>query len=107
MEEDFKEYLKEARQRFCKETQKYNVRDYLKLRTEVDSFLLAYDQAVSKAFSLQGVVASVLCISDELDCLNLTKGKKYTLIESDNIFFKVINDLGNEQLYYNYRFKRL
>jgi hypothetical protein len=55
MQEDFKEYLKEARQRFCNETQKYSVADNLRLRTEVDSFLIAYDQAVAKAFSLQGV----------------------------------------------------
>ncbi|AKG94232.1 hypothetical protein AVT43_gp58 [Polaribacter phage P12002L] len=55
MQEDFKEYLKEARQRFCNETQKYNVKDNLRLRTEVDSFLIAYDQAVSKAFSLNAV----------------------------------------------------
>lgn len=55
MQEDFKEYLKEARQRFCNETQKYNVRDNLKLRTEVDSFLIAYDQAVSKALTLTDV----------------------------------------------------
>jgi hypothetical protein len=55
MQEDFKEYLKEARQRFCKEVNKYNVSDNLQLRTECDSFLIAYDQAVAKAFSLQGV----------------------------------------------------
>jgi hypothetical protein len=58
MQEDFKEYLKEARQRFCNETQKYSVADNLRLRTEVDSFLIAYDQAVAKAFSLQGVGCS-------------------------------------------------
>ena len=55
MQEDLKEYLKEARQRFCKEVNKYNVSDNLQLRTECDSFLIAYDQAVAKAFSLQGV----------------------------------------------------
>ena len=60
-----------------------------------------------KKLTLTDVVASVLCVSDEIDCLNITKGKKYTLIESDNVFFRVVNDLGNEQLYYNYRFKRL
>ena len=60
-----------------------------------------------KQLILSGVVTSVLCVSDEIDCLNITKGKKYTLIESDNVFFRVVNDLGNEQLYYNYRFKRL
>ena len=49
--------------------------------------------------TLTDVVASVLCVSDEIDCLNITKGEKYTLIESDNVFFRVVNDLGNEQLY--------
>ena len=62
---------------------------------------------LKKQLTLTDVVASVLCVSDEMDCLNITKGKKYTLIESDNVFFRVVNDLGNEQLYYNYRFKRL
>tara|TARA_R110000803_G_C11780911_1_gene296608 strand:+ start:64 stop:282 length:219 start_codon:yes stop_codon:yes gene_type:complete len=61
----------------------------------------------NKQCDIHVVVASVLCVSDEIDCLNITKGKKYTLIESDNVFFRVVNDLGNEQLYYNYRFKRL
>tara|TARA_R110000850_G_scaffold258239_1_gene384739 strand:+ start:449 stop:724 length:276 start_codon:yes stop_codon:yes gene_type:complete len=64
MQEDFKEYLKEARQRFCKEVNKYNVSDNLQLRTECDSFLIAYDQAVAKAFSLQGVVMQ----SEQLFC---------------------------------------
>ena len=55
MQEDFKEYLKEARQKFCKEVNKISVGGNLVLRTEIDSFLIAYDQAVAKAFSLSGV----------------------------------------------------
>ena len=70
-------------------------------------FVLGYKEAIKKQFAITDVVASVLCVSDDTDCLNITKGKKYTLIESDNVFFRVVNDLGNEQLYYNYRFKRL
>ena len=58
MQEDFKEYLKEARQKFCKEVNKHSVGENLVLRTEIDSFLIAYDQAVAKAFSLSGVVSS-------------------------------------------------
>ena len=67
----------------------------------------ALEKLIAEQLTLTDVVASVLCVSDEIDCLNITKGKKYTLIESDNVFFRVVNDLGNEQLYYNYRFKRL
>ena len=51
MQNTFKEYLKEARQRFCNITQKYSVEDNLELRTEVDSFLIAFDQAVDKAIN--------------------------------------------------------
>ena len=67
----------------------------------------ALEKLIAEQLTLTDVVASVLCVRDEIDCLNITKGKKYTLIESDNVFFRVVNDLGNEQLYYNYRFKRL
>lgn len=71
------------------------------------SLLELIKEAESKQCNLTDVVTSVLCISDNLDYLNLTKGKKYTLIESEGSFFRVINDLGNEQLYFNYRFKKL
>ena len=54
MENTFKEYLKEARQRFCKEVNKHNVSDNLQLRTECDSFLIAFDQAVDKAINFTG-----------------------------------------------------
>lgn len=46
---EFSKYLKEARQEFCKEVNKYNVSDNLKLRTACDSFLIAFDQATEKA----------------------------------------------------------
>ena len=65
MQEDFKEYMKEARQKFCKEINKHSVGDNLVLRTEMDSFLIAYDQAVAKAFSLKDVM-SRLPDSDEV-----------------------------------------
>jgi hypothetical protein len=66
MQEDFKEYLKEAREKFCYETQKYNVENNLQLRTEVDSFLIAYDQAVAKAFSLSGVMPTFVLFAEWL-----------------------------------------
>lgn len=56
MKEDFKEYLKEARQEFCKEVNKHNVSDNLELRTKCDSFLIAFDQAVEQALTLTDVV---------------------------------------------------
>lgn len=48
---EFSKYLKEARQEFCKEVNKYNVSDNLKLRTACDSFLIAFDQATEKAIN--------------------------------------------------------
>ena len=48
---EFEKYLKEARQEFCKEVNKYNVSDNLKLRTACDSFLIAFDQATEKAIN--------------------------------------------------------
>jgi hypothetical protein len=48
---EFEKYLKEARQRFCKEVNKYDVSDNLQLRTEIDSLLIAFDQATEKAIN--------------------------------------------------------
>ena len=48
---EFEKYLKEARQEFCKEVNKYNVSDNLQLRTACDSFLIAFDQATEKAIN--------------------------------------------------------
>ena len=42
---EFNKYLKEARQDFCKEVNKYNVSDNLRLRNACDSFLIAFDQS--------------------------------------------------------------
>jgi hypothetical protein len=64
---EFSKYLKEARQEFCKEVNKYNVSDNLKLRTACDSFLIAFDQATEKAINY-----SQCCESDseQLTCDN-------------------------------------
>ena len=48
---EFNKYLKEARQEFCKEVNKYSVSDNLQLRTACDSFLIAFDQATEKAIN--------------------------------------------------------
>jgi len=47
MEETFEEYLKQARWDFAIVAEKYS--EDLELRTAIDSFLIAYDQAVDKA----------------------------------------------------------
>jgi len=49
MEETFEEYLKQARWDFAIVAEKYLVKEHLELRTAIDSFLIAYDQAVDKA----------------------------------------------------------
>ena len=51
--ETFKEYLFNARIEFSKVAIQYNIRDYLKLRTAIDSFIIAYDQAVESATKRQ------------------------------------------------------
>ena len=48
---EFNKYLKEARQEFCKEVNKYTVSDNLQLRTACDSFLIAFDQATEQAIN--------------------------------------------------------
>lgn len=55
MTQDFETYLQQAREDFCKVAYKYNITDHLELRTEVDSLLIAYDQAV-EALRKHGVV---------------------------------------------------
>lgn len=49
--ETFEEYLKRARWEFATIAEKYSVDEHLELRTAIDSFLIAYDQAVDKALS--------------------------------------------------------
>ena len=46
MKQDFETYLQQAREDFCKVAYKYDITDHLELRTEIDSLLIAYDQAV-------------------------------------------------------------
>lgn len=48
MKETFKAYIDSARDQFVQEIRNYSVKDYLKLRTESVSFLIAYDQLVDK-----------------------------------------------------------
>jgi hypothetical protein len=55
MEQTFEDYLKQARQDFAKVASQYTVTEHLKLRTAIDSLLIAYDQAVSQALNLHNV----------------------------------------------------
>jgi len=53
--EAFSEYLERARWDFAKVADKYSIEKHLELRTAIDSFLIAYDQAVYKALNLANV----------------------------------------------------
>jgi len=44
-------YLKQARKDFTKVAAQYSVKDHLVLRTAIDSFLIAYDQAMDNTTS--------------------------------------------------------
>ena len=52
MDKDFKEYLKNAKNRFKEVIIKYPYEENKELHTEFDSFLLAYEQAENKALNL-------------------------------------------------------
>ena len=56
MEQTFEDYLKQARKDFAKVASEYTVTEHLKLRTAIDSLLIAYDQAVNKALTIPVVV---------------------------------------------------
>ena len=82
---EFEKYLKEARQEFCKEVNKYNVSDNLQLRTACDSFMIAFDQAtmynkervkriVSEWFEFKaGIILSNETLSKLVDDITETK----------------------------------
>lgn len=55
-EPTFEVYLKQARWDFAKVAGKYPVEKHLELRTEIDSLLIAYDQAVHQALTRPDVV---------------------------------------------------
>jgi hypothetical protein len=59
IEDDFKEYLKQARIDFDKALANYPIEHHLKLRTEIDTFLIAYDQAVDKALAYGRLVDKI------------------------------------------------
>tara|TARA_R110000772_G_scaffold35637_9_gene85852 strand:+ start:3579 stop:3839 length:261 start_codon:yes stop_codon:yes gene_type:complete len=65
MEQTFEDYLKQARKDFAKVASEYTVTEHLKLRTAIDSLLIAYDQAVNKALTIPVVVDTSVC--DEPD----------------------------------------
>jgi hypothetical protein len=51
MKQTFEDYLIEARRNFAKVASEYTVDEHLKLRTAIDTFMIAYDQSVSKALT--------------------------------------------------------
>ena len=64
------------------------------------------NEELEQKLTLQGVVASLLCV-DRGDVLNLTIGDKYELIEEGDDYYMVSNDLSEEQKYQKKRFKKL
>jgi|11BtaG_2_1085332.scaffolds.fasta_scaffold44193_2 hypothetical protein len=88
---EFNKYLKEARQEFCKEVNKYNVSDNLQLRTACDSFLIAFDQATEKAINY-----THCCKSDS----ELLKDEEIPKIDD------WIKDLGYTQITFSYVYKK-
>jgi len=44
----FKHYLEDSRIKMCRVASKYNVKEHNELRTEIDSFLIAYDQVCAE-----------------------------------------------------------
>tara|TARA_R110000796_G_scaffold97429_2_gene204430 strand:- start:12797 stop:13075 length:279 start_codon:yes stop_codon:yes gene_type:complete len=76
---------------------------------DVDTLCLINDflkEQESKQPSLNGVVASVLCVESG-EFLSITIGKKYELLEEGSNYYMVSNDLGEEQSYQKKRFKKL
>ena len=69
MEETFEEYLKQARQEFVKVANGYTVSQHLKLRTAIDSLLIAYDQATDQALTIPVVVgqSEQLCVECKIE----------------------------------------
>ena len=62
---EFNKYLKEARQEFCKEVNKYTVSDNLQLRTACDSFLIAFDQATEQAINYTHSCKPFFCADEK------------------------------------------
>ena len=58
MKQTFEDYLKQARKDFAEVASEYTVTEHLKLRTAIDSLLIAYDQAVNQALTIPVVVGS-------------------------------------------------
>lgn len=62
-EKEFIEYLKEERKQFARVASHYNVTNHRILRTQIDSLLIAYDQAVG-CLSLFDVMHHVCPVCD-------------------------------------------
>ena len=72
MDKDLKDYLKNAKNDFKEVIAKYNYNDHKELNTAFDSFLLAYEQAESKAINYTH--SSTLL--NDLDKMNFIKWRE-------------------------------
>jgi hypothetical protein len=66
MKQTFEDYLKQARKDFAEVAIQYTVTEHLKLRTAIDSLLIAYDQAVNQALTIP-VVSGISWTDSDVD----------------------------------------
>ena len=85
----------------CDETRKVN--QFLKRPSK---YCMTCSKELKKQFSLQGVVASVLCINVP-KTWDITEGKKYRIIKEEEHHFKIINDYGKLDSYHKDWLKKL
>ena len=99
---EFNKYLKEARQEFCKEVNKYTVSDNLQLRTACDSFLIAFDQATEQAINYTRCCDKLKDRNDELSELSkdlirkVEKKIPYISLPEDEKLYTSLHKLKNE-----------
>ena len=102
----FKTYLEEARAKFAKEASNYGIKEYLKLRTAIDSFFIAYDQAVEEAL----IVGNTM---KDIDGNNIESGqwllcKDKTFLNKHNVHYVFFNGkfLQYDTIQFCQRFER-
>lgn len=67
--------------------------------TEVDFLLIAHvKEIIEQQFSLQGVVASLLCVDSE-GLSFIMEGETYNLLEESDTLYKISDDDGDEFWY--------
>jgi len=89
MEQKFEDYLKQERKCFSKVASEYTVTEHLKLRTAIDSLLIAYDQAVNQVnkmrISEQKAKEQADLYQDFFNFLNQEHNLTCTIEEMDEI----------------------